>query len=112
MTVEAVHEALGRALELRDGRVWSVERRFYDTFDGPLGFRAAAEPLVDEAARAAGGAPGGISSKIDVALTREQRTDTAAAVVLERLLEVMRANLPGTIADVDSEFLHDFRVAV
>ena len=24
----------------------------------------------------------------------------------------MRATLPGTIADVDSEFLHDFRVAV
>ena len=29
-----------------------------------------------------------------------------------RLLEVMQANLEGTIADVDTEFLHDFRVAV
>ncbi len=29
-----------------------------------------------------------------------------------RLLEVMEANLEGTIADIDREFLHDFRVAV
>ncbi len=29
-----------------------------------------------------------------------------------RLLEVIAENLPGTIEDVDSEFLHDLRVAV
>ena len=40
------------------------------------------------------------------------RTDEAAGVVLRRLLEIAEANLPGTIADLDTEFLHDLRVSV
>ena len=36
----------------------------------------------------------------------------AAHVVFDRLLEVIADNLPGTLEDVDSEFLHDLRVAV
>lgn len=34
------------------------------------------------------------------------------AMILKRLLEVMRQNAPGIIADIDTECLHDFRVAV
>jgi CHAD domain-containing protein len=79
---------------------------------GELGFTPADQPLLDEAVRAAGGVPGGVSSKVDVPLRREQRSDTAAALVLCRLLEVIEANLEGTIGDVDSEFLHDLRVSV
>jgi CHAD domain-containing protein len=79
---------------------------------GTLGFLAADQPLVDEAVRAAGGVPGGISSKVELALAPTQRADAAAAAVLRALLEVMEANLAGTIAGTDSEFLHDFRVSV
>ncbi len=79
---------------------------------GTLGFVAADQPLVDEAVRAAGGVPGGISSKIELALAPTQRADAAAAAVLRALLEVIEANLDGTIAGIDSEFLHDFRVSV
>jgi CHAD domain-containing protein len=32
--------------------------------------------------------------------------------VLRALLEVIDANLPGTLADTDSEFLHDYRVSI
>jgi CHAD domain-containing protein len=77
-----------------------------------LGFKVADQPLVDEAVRARGGVPGGTSSKIDVPLDYQQRADRAAVAVLARLLDVMRANVEGTIADIDSEFLHDFRVSV
>ncbi len=76
------------------------------------GFVPAEQPLFDEAVTAAGGEPAGTSSKVEVALGYEQRADVAAALVLRRLLEVMEANLEGTIADIDSEFLHDFRVAL
>jgi CHAD domain-containing protein len=75
-------------------------------------FELATEPLVDEAVRAAGGAPEGIPSKIAVPLRAEQRSDAAAVAVLRRLLEVIEANVEGTIADIDSEFLHDFRVSI
>jgi CHAD domain-containing protein len=77
-----------------------------------LGYLEAEQPLVDEAVSAAGGPPAGTSSKVDVALEFDEPADSAAAAILRRLLEVMDANLDGTIADLDSEFLHDFRVAV
>jgi CHAD domain-containing protein len=77
-----------------------------------LGLVATSESMVDEAVRAIGGTPGGTSSKIEVSLSWERRADAAAAEVLRRLLEVIEANLPGTLADIDAEFLHDLRVSV
>jgi len=82
------------------------------TLEQELGFKPADEPLVDEAVRVAGGVPGGFPSKIEVPLRVEQRADAAAAAVLLALLEVIEANLDGTIEDLDSEFLHDLRVSV
>ena len=80
--------------------------------EGELGFRRADQLLVDEAVRAAGGVPGGISSKVDVPLFYDQHADAAASAVLRALLGVTEANLEGTIGDIDAEFLHDFRVSV
>jgi CHAD domain-containing protein len=77
-----------------------------------LGLTPATRSLLDEAVLATGAKPGGVSSKVDVAIAPDQRADSAAASILRRLTEVMEANLPGTIADVDAEFLHDYRVAV
>ena len=77
-----------------------------------LGFKPADQPLVDEAVRAAGGVPGGLPTKVGVPLQPGQRSDAAAAVVLRGMLEVIEANLDGTIADIDTEFLHDLRVSV
>jgi CHAD domain-containing protein len=68
--------------------------------------------LIDEAVTALGGKPGGVSSKVAVQLHFGQRADAAAIAVLGRLLEVIEQNVEGTIADLDSEFLHDLRVAV
>ncbi|MBV9837001.1 MAG: CHAD domain-containing protein [Solirubrobacterales bacterium] len=86
--------------------------RVQHALEHELGFRAADQLLVDEAVRAAGGIPGGISAKVEVPLSFEQRSDAAAAAVLSRLREVIEANLPGAIAALDSEFLHDLRVSV
>jgi CHAD domain-containing protein len=77
-----------------------------------LSLTAAGEPLVDEAARAAGRAPEGVSSAISVALLATQRSDAAAVAVLRRLGEVVQANRAGAIAALDPEFLHDLRVAL
>lgn len=80
--------------------------------DDELDLSAASEPLADEAVTRAGGTPGGTSSKLDVALEPGQRADSAAVTILTQLTAAIEANLPGTLADVDSEFLHDLRVAV
>src|SRR4249919_3165204 len=36
----------------------------------------------------------------------------AMQMVLLRLLDTLEANVPGTVRDIDTEFLHDLRVAV
>jgi CHAD domain-containing protein len=40
------------------------------------------------------------------------RADVAAKYIYSHLLKAIKDNEQGTIADTDSEFLHDFRVAV
>ena len=68
--------------------------------------------LVDEAVAAGGGAPAGIRSDIDVAIDFSEDADQAVKRILVRLGEVRDANLPGVLADIDTEFLHDYRVAL
>jgi CHAD domain-containing protein len=70
------------------------------------------EPVQDDAVRAVGGRVGGTSSKVKLALDPAERADGAAVKILRRLADVIELNLPGTLEDVDSEFLHDLRVAV
>ena len=81
-------------------------------FEGALGLVAATRPVQDDAMRAAGLRAGGTSSKLKVALEPGERADAAAVKIARRLLEIIEVNLPGTLADADSEFLHDLRVAV
>jgi CHAD domain-containing protein len=47
-----------------------------------------------------------------VPMVANERAGVAVAKVLLRLLQIMDANLPGTLADTDVEFLHDYRVAI
>jgi CHAD domain-containing protein len=77
-----------------------------------LQLEPATVPAVDEAIIAEGGDPAGTSSKLAIKLDPAQPANEAAARVFARLLEVIDLNLPGTLDDVDSEFLHDLRVAV
>jgi CHAD domain-containing protein len=120
MTLEEPELVEGRRRERLRPRVRTAAIRGYDrefeqvemVLCHELGLIPAAQPLLDEAVRAAGGNPEGVTSKISVPLLFEERSDRAAARVLRRLLEVMEANLEGTLADIDSEFLHDYRVSV
>jgi len=55
---------------------------------------------------------GDYSSKLDVPLEPTMRTEAAVRSILGHLLKTMKANEDGTRRDIDSEFLHDFRVSV
>jgi CHAD domain-containing protein len=67
---------------------------------------------LDSVLAAVGRQPRDYSSKIDVKLTAEMPARCAMQAVLLRLLDTLEANVPGTIRDTDTEFLHDLRVAV
>lgn len=77
-----------------------------------LALDPAPRSLVDEAAAHTGHDPAGVPSGPAVARDPTERGAVAAATIAGHLLRVIEANLPGTLADIDSEFLHDLRVAV
>ena len=49
---------------------------------------------------------------VKVPMSPDERSDVVTARVLRRLMEIQDANLPGALADIDIEYLHDFRVAI
>jgi CHAD domain-containing protein len=68
--------------------------------------------VVDDAITAVGGSPGGLSCQVKVPVDRDEPAGTAARRVLRGLADVVEAQVPGTLDDLDSEFLHDLRIAV
>jgi CHAD domain-containing protein len=69
-------------------------------------------PPLDAVLATAGRAPGEYTNKIDVELSATMPAQQALALVLLRLLDTLEANVAGTVRDIDTEFLHDLRVAV
>ncbi|MCK4793180.1 MAG: CHAD domain-containing protein [Desulfobacteraceae bacterium] len=56
--------------------------------------------------------PGSYSTKINIQLTPDMRSDNATKVILRFLLHIMRVNEAIIQKDLDTEFVHDFRVAI
>ena len=86
--------------------------RFAEALARGPGIAAAEHSTFESALRAAGRRPGDYSSKIDVRLTAGMPAALAVCTVLARLFDTALANVPGTIRDIDTEFLHDLRIAV
>jgi CHAD domain-containing protein len=56
--------------------------------------------------------PGDYSAKVNIQLDPQMRSDQATKVILRFLLQVIRINEAYIDKDLDTEFLHDFRVAI
>ena len=56
--------------------------------------------------------PGSYSSKLKIQLIPEMRSDEAAKIILRYLLQIIKINEINLKKDLDTEFVHDFRVAV
>ncbi|MCF7984151.1 MAG: CHAD domain-containing protein [Thiohalocapsa sp.] len=86
-------------------------REVADLLEGELGLAAVYAPVLLEALSAAGIHPCSYSPKLDYRLDPRQRADAAAKEIHLGLLDTLSANVQGTIDNLDSEFLHDLRVA-
>ena len=64
------------------------------------------------ALKRAGLKPGSYTGKLALWLKSKKRADESTKVILRQLFEIMKANEPGIKADIDTEFLHDYRIAV
>ncbi|MCB2262264.1 MAG: CHAD domain-containing protein [Candidatus Thiosymbion ectosymbiont of Robbea hypermnestra] len=76
-----------------------------------LALKPARAEVLPEALAATGRRPGDYSSKLDYRLDGDRRADATAKDILRGLLATLEANLEGAKANLDSEFLHDLRVA-
>jgi CHAD domain-containing protein len=76
------------------------------------GFAAEPPPAFADVLATAGRTPGDYTDKVNVALTPVMPARQALATVLLRLTDTIEANVGFVLRDVDTEFLHDLRVAV
>ncbi|MCG6860151.1 MAG: CHAD domain-containing protein [Chromatiaceae bacterium] len=76
-----------------------------------LGLEPSRTGILPEALAAVGRRPGDYSSKLDFHLDPDKRADATVKEILRGLLDTLEANIEGAKANLDSEFLHDLRVA-
>ncbi len=89
-----------------------VAEQLTEILTSTLGLTATNEPTLLTALQLQGRKPKDYSSKLNINLDPDMRADIAGKYIYSHLLKAIKVNEPGTIADTDSEFLHDFRVAV
>jgi CHAD domain-containing protein len=107
------NDALRPRLHLMGVRGYDKELgRIQRVLERDLGLIAATETFDDELRARTDSSPAGLSADADIDLTPDLPADRAAVALSMRLLHVIEANMPGTLADLDTEFLHDLRVAV
>jgi len=70
------------------------------------------EDIYLTALEAVGKKPGSYSAKINIKLDPDMRSDEATKIILRILLQVVRINEANIDKDIDTELVHDFRVAV
>ncbi|TDI82311.1 MAG: CHAD domain-containing protein [Caldithrix sp.] len=99
-------------LRLEPVRGYDMELQQFGKFLTTLGMQPVATGSFEMIMKAAGKQPGDYSSKLDIKLTHEMTASEAARTILSHLLNTMRRNEAGVKDDIDTEFLHDFRVAV
>ena len=77
-----------------------------------LGLKQSTDSILVDALKTQGRKPKDYSSKLNIELAPDIRADVAVKYIFSHLLKTIKINEQGTIANIDSEFLHDFRVAV
>ena len=90
----------------------SISKRVSRILTKQMGLRPLAEGLLQAALTAIDRKPADYSSKLDFQFAPEDSAGSVARRIHLHLLDTMERNLPGTCANLDSEFLHDLRVAV
>jgi CHAD domain-containing protein len=77
-----------------------------------LGLKPVTKPVFVAALKIQGRKPGDYSSKLNIKLKPDLPAPQAVKTIYKQLLETIKINEQGTINAIDSEFLHDFRVAI
>jgi CHAD domain-containing protein len=121
LLVEGIQTAENEAEDKNHRAIWAIPVRGYPRYHKTLinFLQSFGYPEFnhDEAYRVllnmVGRTPGDYNPKLDtIQLSPDMRADEATKVILRFTLSVMKSNEPGIQADLDTENLHDYRVAV
>jgi CHAD domain-containing protein len=107
-TVARLHVDSATGDDVTPARVTLSPLRGYDRETGRAGALLAAVDGVTPVATA----PDAEVARPGGAITADMPAAAAVAAVLRTFLATVEANVPGVLADIDTEFLHDLRVAV
>ena len=99
-------------LQIKPVRGYEKEAHEFNNYLKTLGLKHNHGDLLSAVEPVGGKYPLDYSSKINVELKPDMKAADAVKVVLRNLLRTMKANEFGIKEDIDTEFLHDFRVAV
>lgn len=86
-------------------------KRLFAIFDEVQGSPSKPPDPFSYCMRLVGRSPGDYSTRLQVQLERELAAGAAMVRILLFLLDLLERNLDGIVADLDTEFLHDFRIA-
>ena len=87
-------------------------RRASTLLAGLPGLSSASQGVFVAALTALGRHPADYTSGVDAEITAAMPASVAVARLLLRLLDTLEQNVDGVLRDIDTEFLHDLRVAV
>ena len=93
-----------RGYERKTGKIFSVIADYCNGAGSPV-------EVLSNYYMALGRTPGDYSSKMNVQLDRDMTIRRALSAILLSQLDMMESNIPGVRDDIDTEFLHDFRIA-
>jgi len=89
-----------------------AHQKIADIINNDLGVKPCSCSVLEEALKQQQRKPKDYSSKLAIKLQADARADKASKKIYKHLLQAIQINEAGTITDADTEFLHDFRVAV
>ena len=90
----------------------SYFKKVLNLLEKGLGLQRIEESLFSQSLKALGRTPDDYSAKLVFNFTQQMSANQVTRTIYLRLLEILEANENGMIDDVDSEFLHDYRVSV
>lgn len=112
LKLEAYSEFKQRLLLEPVARYGKIAKEAVGFLTQSLALAPANQPVLVSALKSQGRKPADYSSKFTLSLEPSQPADKAIRTIFKQLLIAIKRNEPGTIDALDSEFLHDFRVAV
>jgi CHAD domain-containing protein len=113
MSADRQRHAFAPRVSVVEVRGYDADARKVERVLGKIpGLLPAPESAVAQALVATGRVAGDYSSKLAIPLSVGMPATYAAHRIMRALLDAAQRNLAGVVADTDTEFLHDLRVAV